>query len=286
MQFEISDRAAIAFAEELYTGLIGRRDPIDAAVAEARKAIYSDVDRVEWATPVLFVRDPDVQLFAFEDAASTPAWWRARLRPLVIAPVVAALAVGGTLALQGRGGEADRDPSTTTTTTTPATTTVADPVTNAGLPFPSVSVGDEGAVIVALQHLLVEHGFDVEVSGFFDDATEDAVQAVEADTNIPVDGTVGRVTWQQLAAPIRRGDQGPAVLGAEQLLALLGSPITPDERFTNRTQDLVTEFQRTNGLAVDGIVDIDTWRVLLALVERIPAAASSGALPGATTPPT
>ena len=65
MQFEISDRAAIVFAEELYTNLIARRDPIDASVAEARKAIYSDVDRVEWATPVLFVRDPDVELFRF-----------------------------------------------------------------------------------------------------------------------------------------------------------------------------------------------------------------------------
>src|SRR4029450_7011779 len=65
MQFEISDRAAIVFAEELYTTLIGRRDPIDASVAEARKAIYSDVDKVEWATPVLFVRDPDVELFRF-----------------------------------------------------------------------------------------------------------------------------------------------------------------------------------------------------------------------------
>ncbi len=65
MQFEISDRAAILFAEELYTNLIGRQDPIDAAVAEARKAIYVEVDRVEWATPVLFVRDPDVELFRF-----------------------------------------------------------------------------------------------------------------------------------------------------------------------------------------------------------------------------
>jgi hypothetical protein len=50
MQFEISDRAAIVFAEELYANLIARRDPIDASVAEARKAIYSDVDRVEWAS--------------------------------------------------------------------------------------------------------------------------------------------------------------------------------------------------------------------------------------------
>ena len=65
MQFEISDRAAIVFAEELYTNLIGRQDPIDAAVAEARKAVYSQVDPIEWATPVLFVRDPEVELFRF-----------------------------------------------------------------------------------------------------------------------------------------------------------------------------------------------------------------------------
>ena len=65
MQFEISDRAAIVFAEELYTNLIGRQDPIDAAVAEARKAVYIEVDKVEWATPVLFVRHPDVELFRF-----------------------------------------------------------------------------------------------------------------------------------------------------------------------------------------------------------------------------
>ena len=59
MQFEISDDAAIVFAEELYTNLIGRQDPIDAAVAEARKAIFVEIDELEWATPVLFLRDPD-----------------------------------------------------------------------------------------------------------------------------------------------------------------------------------------------------------------------------------
>lgn len=66
MQFEISDKAAILFADELYTNLIGRQDPIDAAVGEARKAIYIEIDRIEWATPVLFLRDPEVQLFDFK----------------------------------------------------------------------------------------------------------------------------------------------------------------------------------------------------------------------------
>ena len=65
MQFEISDTAAIVFGTELYVNLIGRQTPIDAAIAEARKAVYSEVDPIEWATPVLFLRDPDVQLFDF-----------------------------------------------------------------------------------------------------------------------------------------------------------------------------------------------------------------------------
>ena len=73
MQFEISDEPAIVFAEELYTNLIGRQDPIDAAVAEARKAIFVEVDELEWATPVLFLRDPEIQLFSFAvEAAALP----------------------------------------------------------------------------------------------------------------------------------------------------------------------------------------------------------------------
>ena len=80
MQFEISDEAAILFAEELYTNLIGRQDPIDAAVAEARKAIYIELGTVEWATPVLFMGDVDVELFHFEVAAGTAADRRRRRR--------------------------------------------------------------------------------------------------------------------------------------------------------------------------------------------------------------
>ncbi len=66
MQFEISDAAAILFAEELYTNLIGRQTPIDTAVAEARKAIYIEMRNLEWATPVLYMGDTNVELFRFE----------------------------------------------------------------------------------------------------------------------------------------------------------------------------------------------------------------------------
>ena len=70
MQFEISDAAAILFAEELYTNLIGRQAPIDAAVSEARKAIYIEQKTAEWATPVLFMGDVSAELFHFEIAAA------------------------------------------------------------------------------------------------------------------------------------------------------------------------------------------------------------------------
>ena len=294
MQFEISDRAAIVFAEELYTNLISRRDPIDASVAEARKAIYSDVDKVEWATPVLFVRDPDSELFRWGRAhreavsASTDVvapeplveepsrveppkpprpWWRRFV--VLLAPGI--IVLGAVLLIlracsDGGGG------------TNPTTTTAGS-----ALGFPTIQVGDEGATVATLQHLLNVKGEKVPVTGFFDDPTFDAVERVEKATNIPVDGVVGRVTWQQLATPIRRGDSGEAVLAAEELLQLAGFDIKPDDRFTNGTQSLVMQLQKQHGLAADGIVEVDTWRVLLALAATKPAPPETATTEGAPT---
>jgi hypothetical protein len=66
MQFEITDNAAKTFAEELYYSLIDRRYPIDAAVAEARKAMMN-INQIEFATPVLFLRPGTADLFHFAD---------------------------------------------------------------------------------------------------------------------------------------------------------------------------------------------------------------------------
>ena len=50
MQFEITDRAALVFAGEFYAA-VADGYAVDAALAEARKAIYADDNDVEWATP-------------------------------------------------------------------------------------------------------------------------------------------------------------------------------------------------------------------------------------------
>jgi len=71
MQFEISDEAAITFSSEFYAALVDGL-PVDAAVAEARKAMYATSD-VEWATPVLYMRSSNGVLFQLEGKRDSTA---------------------------------------------------------------------------------------------------------------------------------------------------------------------------------------------------------------------
>lgn len=69
MQFEITDRAAIALADEFYAALTDGY-PVDAALAEARKAVFALGNDVEWGTPVLYMRAIDGQLFSLTTSPS------------------------------------------------------------------------------------------------------------------------------------------------------------------------------------------------------------------------
>ncbi|MGD2176779.1 MAG: MFS transporter, partial [Anaerolineae bacterium] len=68
MQFPISDGAAITFAQKFYP-LLARGDPVDAAVAEGRRAIrLAGARTMEWGTPVLFMRAPQGVIFEVSEA--------------------------------------------------------------------------------------------------------------------------------------------------------------------------------------------------------------------------
>jgi hypothetical protein len=68
MRTPISDRAALTFSKTFYKELAAG-EPVDAAAAEARLAIYrTDPGSVEWATPVVFMRVSDGRLFAADAA--------------------------------------------------------------------------------------------------------------------------------------------------------------------------------------------------------------------------
>ena len=61
MQFPISDGAAVAFTGEFYRSLADGF-PVDQAATSARKAMLDEY-ATEWATPVVFLRSPDGQVF-------------------------------------------------------------------------------------------------------------------------------------------------------------------------------------------------------------------------------
>jgi outer membrane protein assembly factor BamD (BamD/ComL family) len=65
MQSEITDEAAIVFAGEFYAA-IADGYPVDASLAEARKAIFATGNDVEWGKPVLYMRSPDGHIFDVE----------------------------------------------------------------------------------------------------------------------------------------------------------------------------------------------------------------------------
>lgn len=68
MQFRITDQASITLAHEFY-GALADGYPVDAALTEARKAIKTQGNNLEWGTPVLYMRSPDGQVF---DVAQLP----------------------------------------------------------------------------------------------------------------------------------------------------------------------------------------------------------------------
>jgi hypothetical protein len=71
MQYAITDVAALEFTQSFYEA-IANRLPVDAAVAEARKAIsIQHPGSLEWATPVLYMRAPDGELWPANQSAKT-----------------------------------------------------------------------------------------------------------------------------------------------------------------------------------------------------------------------
>jgi hypothetical protein len=70
MQFEITDDAAIRFSERLYAAL-AQGFPVDAALAQARKAIFAAGHEIEFGTPVLFLRGADAKLFDVDPLSAT-----------------------------------------------------------------------------------------------------------------------------------------------------------------------------------------------------------------------
>jgi hypothetical protein len=61
-QFEIPEMAALAFAHDFYAHIVNMQ-PVDVAMAGARRAIQAEEQGAAWGAPVLLMRTPDGYLF-------------------------------------------------------------------------------------------------------------------------------------------------------------------------------------------------------------------------------
>jgi peptidoglycan hydrolase-like protein with peptidoglycan-binding domain len=128
--------------------------------------------------------------------------------------------------------------------------------------------GARGTNVKELQRLLTEKGYDCgAIDGIFGNKTFNAVLKFQADKALVIDGIVGKNTWAALYTEdsvkrptLKRGSKGIEVQELQKLLNDLNYKCgAVDGIFGKATKAAVVEFQKTNGLAADGIVGPKTW---------------------------
>ena len=162
--------------------------------------------------------------------------------------------------------------------------------------FPQViRKGDTGIPVNTLQYYLAVIGYfnsnfpEVNITGDFDDSTEDAVIAVQRAYGLSEDGIVGRNTWSAITSIYRdtlnnlpagyEGNSAAIFPGETLKLGSSGENVrkiqtylssvaegnayleAPDITgyFGEQTESAVSAFQQENGIPVSGIVDAVTW---------------------------
>ena len=142
-----------------------------------------------------------------------------------------------------------------------------DSLFSADAPYYKVKNGDSGHDIVNIQQRLYQLGYlmDNSLTGYFGDATEEAVKKMQERNNISTDGAVGKETINLLysdevkANLIGLGEHSELVKHYQERLAALGYlREEADGNFGGATERAVREFQSRNDQVVDGYLGPDT----------------------------
>ncbi|AYF98208.1 peptidoglycan-binding protein [Protaetiibacter intestinalis] len=139
----------------------------------------------------------------------------------------------------------------------------AAPALAAAPAWPTVSHGQSGTNVKAVQLLLTARGYATDVDGQFGPATKAKTVAFQKAKSLSADGIVGPKTWAKLTAvTVRQGDDGNDVKAVQTLLNKYGYGLTVDGSFGPLTASAVRGFQQSKGITVDGIVGPQTWQYL------------------------
>ncbi|MBD2178181.1 peptidoglycan-binding protein [Pseudanabaena sp. FACHB-1998] len=152
--------------------------------------------------------------------------------------------------------------------------------------------GSKGNAVAELQQLLQAKGFySGKIDGDFGTGTANAVLKFQKANGLTADGIVGNASWTLLRGSqspsaatslptLLSGSKGQAVAQAQQLLKAKGYyQGRIDGDFGAGTREAIANFQRANGLTVDGKVGNQTW-------QKLQAPAIPNATPPQATNPT
>lgn len=128
--------------------------------------------------------------------------------------------------------------------------------------WPTTRRGESGANVYTVQHLLTARGYPTAVDGIFGSDTETKVKSFQTSVGIGATGVVDTFTWPALVVTVRSGDTGEAVRAAQRQLNKHAYKLVVDGVFGAGTDSATRDFQRQNGLTVDGIFGPNTWRTL------------------------
>ena len=134
--------------------------------------------------------------------------------------------------------------------------------------YPLLKRGATGSMVLLLQFLLVNYGYDVDIDGIFGAQTQAVVRAFQQENSLAVDGIVGNNTWKTLLflppqPTLRLGSRGVYVKYLQSKLTAKLYPLgAVDGIFGANTLSAVRAFQQENNLAVDGIVGPLTWQAV------------------------
>src|SRR5688500_1053804 len=154
--------------------------------------------------------------------------------------------------------------------------------------------GDRGHDVRVLQSWLTHLGFDTPVDGHFGEGTEKSVERYETANRLERDGVVSRAQARRMrrqveraershrtddqsqrevtsgfgSRPLSRGNRGHDVRVLQSWLSKLGIQTQVDGVFGNGTERNVEQYDRVNGLTVDGVVSRGQARRMRRQVEE------------------
>ncbi len=127
----------------------------------------------------------------------------------------------------------------------------------------TVSSASPAGTISSLQHLLVESGQKVSITGRLDAATTAAVKAYQKKAGLPATGNADPLTLTTLAPNLKSGAKGSAVSALQVMLRSRGHAVDASGTFGVKTVAAVKAVQKKSGLDQSGVVWVRTWAALL-----------------------